>query len=351
MPASANGYTRVVEDVIDGQWRCTKWSVGRKYCKYCKKQYTPDIPGVLPNEHFGNTIMSQIFAMRSINISYGKMQELIRIIYDRHINESTLERICSKVASKLEPLYTDMLKEIPNSRFIYGDETGWYMNGKRYWAWVFLTDDTTLYYFAPSRGQCVAEAILHNFDGIMISDSYSGWNNVGAEHQRCLLHYFRDLYHTVGKNQSEEFKTFFNRLYRILKDAIKLDEKHTTVPDNAIQSLQDKIASLISDTYTDKDCKRYTKRLRREQHQLFTFLKHDIQYHNNLSERALRSIAIMRKTLYGSRSEKGLKTTEILASVYATCKMRDVNPYHFVKDYLNGITDTIPARQTNTITA
>ena len=75
MPASADGYTRVVEDVIDGQWRCTKWNVGRKYCK---KQYTPDIHGVLPNEHFGNTIMSQIFVMRSINISYGKIQYHIR---------------------------------------------------------------------------------------------------------------------------------------------------------------------------------------------------------------------------------------------------------------------------------
>ena len=80
MPASADGYTRVVEDVIDGQWRCTKWSVGRKYYK---KQYTPDIPGVLPNEHFGNTIMSQIFAMRSINISYGKIQDHIRPVHKR----------------------------------------------------------------------------------------------------------------------------------------------------------------------------------------------------------------------------------------------------------------------------
>ena len=141
------------------------------------------------------------------------------------------------------------------------------------------------------------------------------------------------------------------RLYRILNDTIKLYEKHTTVSDNAIQSLQNKIASLIRDTCTDNDCKRHTERLRREQHQLSTFLKHDIQYHNNPSERALRTIAIMRKTLYGSRSGKGLKTTYILASVYATCKMRDVNPYHFVKDYLNGITDTIPARQANTIAA
>ena len=169
----------------------------------------------------------------------------------------------------------------------------------------------TLYYLAPSRGQCVAEAILHDFDCMMISDSYSGWNNV-AQNTSDACCTISGICTAPCKNQSEEFKTFFNRLHRILKGAIKLYEKHTTVPYNTIQSLQNKIVSLICDTYTDKDCKRYPKRLRCEQRQLSAFLKHDIQYHNNLSERALRSIDIMRKTLYGSKSGKGLKITETL---------------------------------------
>ena len=42
----------------------------------------------------------------------------------------------------------------------------------------------------------------------------------------------------------------------------------------------------------------------REGSRLLAFLRHDIEYHNNTSERALRLFAVMRNTLYGSRSER-----------------------------------------------
>ncbi|MYC80412.1 MAG: transposase, partial [Cenarchaeum sp. SB0661_bin_35] len=98
--------------------------------------------------------------------------------------------------------------------------------------------------------------------------------------------------------------------------------------------------------HIDSDCKRYAKRLKREGGQLLTFLKHKgVPYHNNTSERALRIFALMRKVCYGNRSDRGIKTTEILATIYATCNVRGVNPYHFVKDYLDGNIDTIPLPQ------
>ena len=55
-----------------------------------------------------------------------------------------------------------------------------------------------------------------------------------------------------------------------------------------------------------------------------------------------RTFAVMRKTLYGSRSERGLETTETLATIHATCQLRRVNPYHFIIDYLNGRINSIP---------
>ena len=38
--------------------------------------------------------------------------------------------------------------------------------------------------------------------------------------QKCLLHYFLDMYHTTGDNGSSEFSLLFMELYNILKDAI-----------------------------------------------------------------------------------------------------------------------------------
>ena len=44
----------------------------------------------------------------------------------------------------------------------------------------------------------------------------------------------------------------------------------------------------------------------------------------------------MRKVCYGSRSMRGIETTEIITTVYSTCELRGVNPYTFMADYLGG---------------
>ena len=61
------------------------------------------------------------------------------------------------------------------------------------------------------------------------------------------------------------------------------------------------------------------------------------------SEQAMRTFAIMRKIFYGNRSERGLRTTEIRETMFATCEKRGINPYQFIMDYLGGKTAEIPA--------
>ena len=85
--------------------------------------------------------------------------------------------------------------------------------------------------------------------------------------------------------------------------------------------------------------------------QLFTFIPHPVNYHNNVSERGPRRIANMRKISYGSRSKAYLKTTETLMSVYSTCKLSGVNFFEFVKAYLDGEIDDIPMPDAKAVTA
>ena len=157
--------------------------------------------------------------------------------------------------------------------------------------------------------------------------------------QKCLLHYFRDMYHTTDNNGSGEFSLLFMELYNILKDATAGYEF-----DEAVEGLKYRIHRLLSKDYEDKDCRMYVKRLKREGGSLFTFIMHDVEYHNNVSERALRKFSVYHKILYGSRSVAGARRTKILMSVHATCEQRSVNFYRFVQDYLSGRAKTIPPR-------
>ena len=79
-------------------------------------------------------------------------------------------------------------------------------------------------------------------------------------HQKCLLHYFRDMYRTAEKNVSSEFNLFFMELYGILKDAIATRGYGS---EGAVESLKYRIQCIISKEYEDKDSLRYVKRLKR----------------------------------------------------------------------------------------
>ena len=91
--------------------------------------------------------------------------------------------------------------------------------------WVFVGRDadgkeTVLFEIEDSAGKRVPTGVLGQFEGIVGSDSDGFWSHVSKTHQKCLLHYFRDMYRTTEKNDSGEFNLFFMELYGILKDTI-----------------------------------------------------------------------------------------------------------------------------------
>ena len=334
----------MAEDVVWGRWCNIKYTINRRWCNKCKKICSAPMEHVLPGEHFGTDIMAQIVAMRNMGISFNKIQKIIAMIHDRYISTSIIEDICTKTAKRCRPLYDKLMASLEHCKVIYGDETGWFFKTDNYWVWVFISHNTIFYHIAPTRSMLVAHAILKTFEGILVSDSYGGWNRLGYEQQKCLLHYFRNLYETLDENEHPEFKAFFKEIYHILKSAIKLHKRYKDkVPKYKIQKLQNRINALAYGKYKDKDCKRIAKRLKREGESLLTFLRHgDLEYHNNKSERAVRIFSLMRRTLYGNRSEDGMLTTETLATIQATCELRGINAYKFFKDYLDGKVTDIP---------
>ena len=126
-------YNRVSEDLIDFKWTATRWTVTRRYCKNCDRQRTPTLDGVRPKEHFGVAIMAQVATMRCMNISFGKIKYLMAIFHGVDISKATLNHFCDVAGNAFEPLYEDLKKEMHNNTAVYGDETGWYVNGARYW--------------------------------------------------------------------------------------------------------------------------------------------------------------------------------------------------------------------------
>ena len=344
---SSHSYPRCGQTMVDGRWTKVNMIIQGRYCKKCRVVQYAQPADFIPKEHFGIDIMIQISAMR--HLQYNACQDWIcayKCFMAGTLPCPRLEDLDYRMSIHMEQLYYGLLEDLVTAKIVSGDETGWYFNGKLCWTWTFLSDTCTIYHISNSRSMLVSETFLSDFEGIFMGDSHPAWS-VSEILQKCLLHYFRDMYRTLDKNDNKEFKAFFGELYKILKSAIKLRKKYDSVkkiPKRSVQKLQNRIDALATDTYDNNDCTRYVKRLKREDKSLLTFLRHEgVPYHNNSSEQAMRTFAIMRKIFYGSSLERGLKTTEIRETIFATCEKRGIHPYQFIMDYLGGKTEKITA--------
>jgi hypothetical protein len=88
---------------------------------------------------------------------------------------------------------------------------------------------------------------------------------------------------------------------------------------------------LIDTPWEDPNAKRLSKRFRRHQDELFTFLDQEgVPFDNNHAERTIRPAVIIRKNSHGNRSQQGADCQAVLMSIFRTLKQRGHDPIRTV---------------------
>ncbi len=111
---------------------------------------------------------------------------------------------------------------------------------------------------------------------------------------------------------------------KIFEAAKTFDHKGT---EKDVELLKKKIVRLAKQHYKNHVVWRFTNNLcRRDIENLFVFVtRPDVDPTNNISERELRKMVIMRKISNGSRSTQGAKNTTTLLSILQTLKNNKQN--------------------------
>jgi len=337
-------YTRIVEDIVPARVVVTRYVVMRRYCRRCRRQVSPAIPNVIgggSNERFGLRLMLLVVSLKMLGLSYEKIGSLLQLLFDLDLTEAAMLHCVTTVARAFGPRYEELRQELLREKSIHGDETSWRIKGRNHWLWTFVGKWSVIYEVAGSRGKDVPLAVLGDYGGTVISDSWGAWNHVGGRHQRCLVHYLRELDDTVKyKSPGKEFAPFAKRLGRILEDAIRTG-KTVTVREERLRAkarLGSRVDALIASYASagERNCARLVKRLRREKGMLFTFLQEDdIDWNNNAAERALRPSVVIRKITNGNQSDKGAHAHAVLMSIRETCALRKENFFDYAMNYLS----------------
>src|SRR2546427_17692 len=76
------------------------------------------------------------------------------------ISTSGISNLLIRVATILEPVAEEILRDVRQGFHVWADETGWRVRGINWWLWAFANETSAYYYRAPHPGSPVVVQIL-----------------------------------------------------------------------------------------------------------------------------------------------------------------------------------------------
>jgi len=282
-----------------------------------------------------------------------------------HISRATLINWVQKGIELLRPIYQANLKSIINSQTLAMDEVpikaGRKSKGKmkQTYFWPMYGDNNEIAFtWSNSRGFLHAQNQLQGFTGTLLTDGYAAYSKTVAKlneketvvtHAACWVHarrYF-DRALLIEPIAAQEAIEQIAQLYK--------NEKHIkeniTEANDALAYRQKHSEPLVSEFFTwvyeqrqrtdltpKNQLAKALNYVNERQVEMKVFLANpNVAMDTNHLERALRVIPKGRKNYLFCWSELGAEQLGILQSLLVTCRLQEINPYHYLVDVLQRV--------------
>lgn len=329
--------SRIVEDIPPVKPEIVEHRIHRCYCPKCAKIVEAPVTAALPRMQMGLTLLvTSAWMHYCLMVPVDKIIAWLKTICRLEVSAGGLTQMWGRLAERLGGEY-DRIREAARStrRALHADETGWRVNGRKAWLWVFTDSHSVYYAIEPTRSAKVIRKFLGRlFGGTLVCDFFTAYKPfVKFVRQRCLVHLLREFKKVSQTNRSVRWRVFCKKAKRLMRDAIRLAARRESYPADEYRRRRDllhvrlralTISGLEAD---DKDTRRLAKRLRDHHDQLFVFVDDPaVPSDNNHAERMVRPGAVARKVCYGNRSWEAAHTQSVLMSIFQTLRLRGENP-------------------------
>jgi transposase len=321
---NAKGFkTRTVIDVVPVQKEIIVYELEQGDCPRCHRVFTAPAPGVFAKGLFGNRLLAYVAEEH-----YVHGTTLGRLARQLGLHHGSLLGALHDLAARLESVPDRLLKDYRRAPVKHADETGWRNDGRNGYAWLFCTLLLSLFRFRQSRAAKVALEVFgpRRLPGTLVVDRYAGYNKVLCAIQYCYAHLLREV-QDLGKEfaQQAEVQRFVETLAPLLAQAMKLRAQGLKLLEFRQQAREIKrqIMGSVQTPARHPGIQKVQNLFRENAPRLYHWARHpSIPAENNRAERELRPLVIARKISFGSQSEQGLKTREVLMSVLHTLRKR-----------------------------
>jgi transposase len=305
-------------------------------CTGCGKTAVANVPGTLPRSLYSNSMIAHLLTEFFL---WGNTAGTVAS--RNEVNIGTFFNIAHRTAMQIKPIFDNIISEIVKSLYIHADETGWMKDGTRGYAWLFANDDFRLFICRHSRSSKVPLSVLggEQQQFVLITDRYAGYNVIKAKRQYCYVHLIRDLVKMRDEFPDDmEIRCFSDKLKQLMNDAISLHTEKLLLRDYRVKAkkIKRKIMKVCNKPAHHPGIQHIQNIFREKTDNLFQWVQSPkIPAENNYAERALRPLVIARKICFGSHSEQGLDTREIIMTILNTAKCRGHDPAIFLEKILD----------------
>ncbi len=296
------------------------------------------------NKYGRNLMIWSMNQYLSYLVSMPKIGNMILENFNIYVPEHVLYEFKPNLAKEYQSTYEEIRQTLIEGLLIHADETKIAVkeNPDGY-VWVFTSMDTVYYEYRPNRKAAFLKDLLKDFQGVLISDYFPGYDSLSCQQQKCLIHLIRDLNGDLLTNQlNTEYKnivvSFGVLLRKIIKtvDTFGLRKIHL---EKHKKEIDDFYNQLLTTNHETELAIHWQKRFRKNKGKLFNFLNYDgIPWNNNNAENAIKPLAKYRARSKGILRETGVKDFVVLLSVQQTCRYRGINFLDFLKSKEKNIT-------------
>lgn len=327
----------IQEDIIPAHVEATKFIRYSYWCTSCKKVHqAPYHPNEVPSGYLGPNILAHTILFKYLHgLPYSKIQSVFAELCGLKVSTSGLAQALERLGKWLKVEEKIILKALRNSPFVHGDETGWKIAGIGHWLWNFVNQKWAIYQIYRGRGRKEAKDVMTaEYQGVVVSDFLTAYDNLGKKMQRCWVHLFR-VFKRI-RDPSPEEKRAYKKLRRIYRDAKRLDRQRGALAPwvfiRRLHLLKDRFFDLSWESFQSDSLKRLAKRLRKRHEELFTFLEvPGVPSDNNHCERMIRPNVIFRKISFQNMSRKGADAHEVLMSILQSLRLQKKTALSFLK--------------------
>jgi predicted RecB family nuclease len=332
--------TKTFHEILFGnrslKLRYVKYVFTTYICRKCSEPF--GMPDKFQHIHkYGLNIVAYFFyQIVELCIPQRTVVENFNRLFGFQLHRSTLYNLKMRIADYYKETKQQILERIVHSDVVHADETRANIKGKAAFVWVLTSFHEVFYFFAESREGEIAQKLLANFKGVLVSDFYTAYDSIGCLQQKCLIHLMRDLNDEILNSPfDEQLKQIVIEFGNLLKPMIETVDRHGLKKyflNKHLSRVDRFYRHLEFSDYQSEVALKCKDRLERNRYTLFTFLNYDgVPWNNNNAEHAVKAFARLRDVIAGTSTERGTDEYLTFLSICQTCKYSGLDFLDFLR--------------------